>query len=254
MEWAFAGPGEFVAIATSCLMEGAAQRERLMYVAERPDPSELAGLSSVASDEDLRIVPVADVYGTSGVVDPAAQLDYYEAEVDAALADGYSGLRVVCDGTPLIAGSDALAAMLRWELLADRLMAVRPMTALCAFDLQRVDRDSLEQLAAMHPLSSASGPVPPFRLSFSGDTLRLTGMVDAASVRSLRHALGGLPDGTPAAVDLGTQAPVSADVAAMLDELAGEGTPVTVHGAAAALEAFKATALNASAKLDLLEY
>ena len=170
------------------------------------------------------------------------------------MADGYSGLRAVCDNTSLIGSDDALEAWLWWETLADRFIAVNPMTALCGFDTQRVDQDRLGRLAAMHPLSSASGPVPPFRLFFQGSALRLAGTIDAAALTSLLHSLAALPAGTPAEVDLGEQTTLSDGVSAMLGELASEGTPVTVHGEAAALAAFKAAALNAGASLDLHEY
>ncbi len=137
MGWAFTGAREFAALATSCLMEGAALGERLMYVAEYPDPSAVAALSGVTGDGDLQVVSTGDVYGTSGVVDPEAQLACYGTEMEAALAAGYSGLRIVCDNTPLVRTEVALAAWRRYELLGDQFAATHPVTALCAFDAQR---------------------------------------------------------------------------------------------------------------------
>ena len=93
-----------------------------------------------------------------------------------------------------------------------------------------------------------------YRLFFAGPTLRLAGAVDAASVTRLRQALAGLPAGTPAAVDLGPQAAVSAEVAAMLGQLAGEGRPVTVYGQAATLEEFRAAVSPVSESLVMREY
>ncbi len=241
MGWAFAGAGEFAALARSCLMEGAAQGERLMYVAEHPDPSAVAALSGVASEADLRVVTLAEVYGASGVVDPQAQLERYSREVDAALAAGYSGLRAVCDSTPMVVSEDAVAAWLQWEVLADQFMAANPMTALCAFDVQRVDRARLARLAAVHPLSSASGPVPPFRLYFEAGALRLDGAVNADSLASLRLTVAALPAGTPAEVDLGSQTAVSWDLVALLNDVAGYGTPVTVFAEEAALRTILAS-------------
>lgn len=233
MGWAFTGAREFAALATSCLMEGAALGERVIYVAEHPDPSAVAALSGITGEGDLQVLPVADVYGISGVVDPEAQLAWHAGELESALAAGYSGLRVVSDNTPLVTSDAGLAAWRRYELLSDQFAATHPATALCAFDAQRLDPGRLAQLAAMHPLSSASGPVPPFRLFFQGSTLRLAGTVNATSLASLRQALAELPAGTPAAVDLGADGPeagdgVSGDVIAMLNEIAGDGTPISV--------------------------
>ena len=271
MGWAFTGAREFAALATSCLMEGAALGERVMYVAEHPDPSAVAALTGITGEGDLQIVSLGDVYGTSGVVDPEAQLACYAAELEAALAAGYSGLRIVSDNTPLVLTEAGLAAWRRYELIGDQFAATHQATALCAFDAQRLDAGRLAQLAAMHPLSSASGPVPPYRLYFEGSTLRLDGPLTATSVASLRRALGDLPAGTPAAVDLGADDPeagaggqgagepeaaasVSGDVIAMLNELADAGTPVTVLGQAAALRAVRAAVPPPSEGLVLRHY
>jgi MEDS: MEthanogen/methylotroph, DcmR Sensory domain len=254
MGWVFSGADEFAAMARSCLIEGAARGERLMYVADRSDRSAVAALAGVASGDDLRVVDIADVYGTGAVVDPQAQLEFFAAEVDSALADGYSGLRAVGDASMLIASDEALAEWLRWEILADRFIAVNPMTALCGFDTQRVDHKRLGRLAAMHPLSSASGPVPPFRLFFQGSALRLAGTIDAPALTSLRHALADLPAGTPAEVDLGEPMTLSPGVSAMLTELAGGGTPVTVYGQAAALREVAAEVPPRGRGLVLREY
>ncbi|MGI9008105.1 MAG: MEDS domain-containing protein [Streptosporangiaceae bacterium] len=240
--WAFAGASEYAALATSCLMEGAALGERLMYVAEHPDASAVAALYGVADQDALQVVTIADVYGTSGIVDPQAQLAHFGAELDAALAAGYSGLRVVSDSTRLVTSDASLAAWRHYELLADQFTAVHPVTALCAFDARRLGPGRLAQLAAMHPLSSASGPVPPYRLFFQGSTVRLDGPVTVASMASLGQALAELPADTPAAVDLGAAGQdagdgVSREAVAMLNELADAGTPVLVHGQAAALRA-----------------
>ena len=279
MGWAFTGAGEFAALATSCLMEGAALGERVMYVAEHRDPSAVAALSGITGEGDLRVLSVADVYGSSGVVDPEGQVASFAGELGSALAAGYSGLRIVSDNTPLVTTEAGLAAWRRYELLGDQFAATRPVTALCAFDALRLDPGRLAGLAAMHPLSSASGPVPPFRLFFQGSTLRLAGPVNAASVAGLRQALAELPAGTPAAVDLGTgglgpgglgtgglgtgglgtgesQAGdgVSGYAIGLLNELAADGTPVTVSGQAPALRAVRAAFPRPHAGLVLRQY
>lgn len=274
--WAFAGAREFAALATSCLLEGAALGERLMYVAEHPDPSAVAALAGIASKDDLKVASIGDVYGTSGIVDAETQVDCFAAELDAALAVGYSGLRVVCDVTPLVTGEAAMAAWRRYELLADQFTAVHQVTALCAYDGQRLGQARLAELAALHPLSSASGPVPPFRLFFQGRMLRLAGPVTTVSLARLRRALAELPAGTPAIMDLGGSATGPADqvafdqaasdqagtgqrgadaeVIAMLHDLVAGGTPVTVLGPAAMLAAVRAAVPPPGVHLDLRQY
>jgi MEDS: MEthanogen/methylotroph, DcmR Sensory domain len=274
LDWVFTGSHEFDALATSCLMEGAAKGELLMYVSEDPDPSAVAALSGVASEDDLRVVSTADVYGTSAVVDPQAVLENYYAELAAAMASGHSGLRIVSDNTPLLADDEALAAWLRWELLVDQFLATHPVTALCAFDALRLDRTVLSQLAVRHPLSSASSPVPRFRLFFHGSSLQLAGPVNEASLTRLREALADLPEGTPAAVTLGptdaappgpapgdmwaadldAAAAVNGRLVSMLNDIVIDGTPLTVFGSAAALGAVRAAFPPPNASLVLRQY
>lgn len=274
LDWVFTGASEFDALATSCLMEGAAKGERLMYVCEDPDPSAVAALSGVASDDDLRVVSTAHVYGTSAVIDPEAVLDLYKGELAAALAAGRSGLRIVSDNTPLVADHDSFAAWLRWELLVDQFLATHPVTSLCAFDALRVERSMLSQLAVRHPLSSASSPVPRYRLFFHGSALQLAGPVTEPSLTRLREALADLPEGTPAVVTLGpvhsgppgpapgdmwaadldAAAAVNGQLVAMLNDIALDGTPLTVLGSAAALGAVRAAFPPPSASLVLRQY
>src|SRR5690242_4389072 len=82
MGWVFAGHNEFAAVAAQYLREGAALGERLMYIAEDPDPRDMARIASLVDADALRIASVADVYGASGVVNPARQLATFMGEVE----------------------------------------------------------------------------------------------------------------------------------------------------------------------------
>jgi hypothetical protein len=228
--WAFTGTSEFAALAAPFLAEGAALGERVMYVAENPDQHDMAGLASVGRPDALIVSNVAEAYGASGIVDPRRQFETYTAAVQDALAAGFSGVRVAADATPLVANEERLAAMLRWEVVADRMLSEYQITAMCAFDQDKVDASALGRIAALHPLSSASGPQPRFRLFSSAGDLWAEGQVGPMAVMQLWRAIEDLPRGTGVQVDLSTATLTSHAVLTGLGQLCRAGVQVTIRG------------------------
>jgi len=243
--WVFAGSRGFAALAGPFLAEGAARGERLMYVAADPSPAALAGLSEAVGPQVLRVASIAEVYGASGVVDAPSQRATFGAALADARAEGFSGIRVAADNTPLVTDEVRLAAWIRWEIVADRFMSENPVTGLCAFDEERVDVDRLRHLATLHPLSSAASPVPQFRLFADSGQLCVEGEIDSLAVSQLRLALDALPPKTGVLIDLATAALRSRAVAG-LGRLCDTGVPVTIRGDQAALGKLKAPGLLAS--------
>ncbi len=111
MGWVFAGSSGFAALAEPYLAEGAARGERLMYVAADPSPAALARLSEVVGRRALQVASTAEVYGASGVVDPPGQRATFAAALADARAEGYSGIRVAADNTPLVTDEVRLAGV-----------------------------------------------------------------------------------------------------------------------------------------------
>ena len=190
--WAFAGAAEFAALARTFLAEGAVRGEKLIYVAEHPDPATVAAFVAVTGQDALEVAAIADVYGASGIVDAPRQRATFASALADARAGGYSGLRVAADNTPLVTDQARLAAWIRWEITADRFMSEIPVTGLCAFDRNKVDVNRLRHLATLHPLSSAASPLPQFRMFADGGDLRVGGEIDSAAIGDLR-ASGLLP-------------------------------------------------------------
>jgi hypothetical protein len=236
MGWVFSGPSEFAALAAPFLAEGAALGERLMYVPGEVDPADLAGLMSVVGPDALQIASIAEVYGQTGIVEPRRQRATFEAALASALAAGYSGLRVAADNTSLVANDERLEAWVRWEVTGDRFLADNQITGLCAFDQQKVDVNRLRHLATLHPLSSASSPVPQFRLFSDAGALRIEGQVDSFAVTQLWLALENLPPHTGILVDLESATLMSRGVMAGIGQLCDAGIDVTICGARAAID------------------
>jgi len=155
--WVFSGRAEFDALAGPFLAEGAERGERLMYVAAHTGP----GIRGVLGSRDVQVASIAEVYGASGIVDAAGQRATFAAALADALADGYTGIRVAADNTPLVSDAVRLAAWVRWEITADRFMSENQVTGLCAFDRRQVDVDRLRHLATLHPAVLAGKPGAP---------------------------------------------------------------------------------------------
>ncbi len=229
--WVFSGPGEFAVLGESFLAEGASLNERLMYVAEDPDISGFGEWTAPLYPGTLTAASIAEVYGESGIVDAPRQRATFAQVLTEALADGYSGIRVAADNTPLVLDHERLESWVRWEIVADHFMSENEVTGLCAFDGGRVDLNTLGNLETLHPVSMAERPTPPFRLFNDDGILRLEGDVNTFAVGKVFLALQHLPPATRVVVDLATTEIVSKDMLSELRRLCETGVSVTVQGA-----------------------
>lgn len=113
---------------------------------------------------------------------------------------------------------------------------------MCAFDKKKIDTSRLRHLATLHPLSSASSPVPQSRLISEAGVLCIEGQVDSFAVTQLWLALENLPARTQVLVDLATARLMSRGVLvglgqmlAGLGQLCEVGVHVTIRGEPAAI-------------------
>ena len=235
ISWVFTGASEFAALAAPFLAEGGALGERLLYLPENPDPADVARLAHAVDRDALQVASIPEVYGATRIVDPAGQRACFDGLLTEALAAGFSGLRVAADNTLLVADEERRRAWTSWEVVADRFISDNQITALCAFDQNRVDTGALRQLATLHPLSSASSPVPQFRLFSHAAALRAEGQLDSGAVTQLWLALDDLPPGTGVVIDLAKATGLSRSVLAGLGQLGDSGVLVTIRGDRAAI-------------------
>ena len=117
---------ERVQVAAAWLADGLRAGQRTLYVAEAPAhelANELAGhpvLAAAMRAGTLLVHTIADLYDLSAPIDAAAQVAGYDATVELALRDGFDGVRVAADITPLVLDPARRDAHLRWEHVADR--------------------------------------------------------------------------------------------------------------------------------------
>lgn len=154
--WIYARLAEVESRASTFLAAGLGRGERLMYVADDPHPQQWP--TTLVDRRDLLVLSSSEAYGPDRIVDADAQRSRFESALAEALADGYAGMRVFADNTSFVDGPERLAAWMRWEEEAERFMAGRPFTGMCAFDGTRIGAEALEVVTAAH--RQMASPVP----------------------------------------------------------------------------------------------
>ncbi len=207
--WGFERQEEFVAAALDFLADGLRYGQRLAYVGAEPIEEQrrcLAPLGDVERMVDsgmLQLFQLGDLYRVGEAVDPEVQIATYMAAVDAALAEGYKGLRVAAEVTDLVSAPQTWAAHLRWESAADRVLAPRSVSALCGYRRDALPPQLLADLAAVHPAANAAAKAPPFHLFGEDGELVLCGEVDLFSSDALERILDAAAgEGEPASLNL----------------------------------------------------
>ncbi|OLR93468.1 MEDS domain-containing protein [Actinokineospora bangkokensis] len=196
--WACDGAEEFVGRARTFLDQGIGLGQQVWLVAPG-DPGELtdrllgtgdpaAGrLRAALGAGGARVVSLDDTYTAGAVVRPDEQVRVYAAATAAAVAAGYTGLRVAADCTELVATGPQLAAFTRYEHRVERMMVDVPFSAMCAYDRGLGER-AIEQLSAVH--ATGNDPATRFRLfGTPGATAGLAGELDLATLDLLRAVL-----------------------------------------------------------------
>ena len=174
--WAYADDAELVRAAAEYLADGERLGQKLLYVG----PAERLHL---ADELNVEALPLSAFCELGRPTDSERLLDVYTAATDAALAEGFTGLRVAADVTELAVDP---ACHCRWEAVADRLMVERPLSALCCYDRRRLAPEVLRDLCSVHPAANESVP---FRIYAAGDGLLLQGEIDYFSSDALKRML-----------------------------------------------------------------
>ncbi|WP_434443570.1 MEDS domain-containing protein [Lentzea sp. E54] len=171
--WRYEDMHEFRARVREFLSEGLAQGYRVSYIAPGDMNALLDDLRGIDGIDDALETGAAQVasldtsYPVGAVIDPAAQVRAYSEATQAALAAGFTGLRVAADCTPLVRTPEQLDALARYEHLVDHYMTGSPFSAMCGYAGGAVDERTFAQVACMHP--NTNSPLPGFRLYAAGD-------------------------------------------------------------------------------------
>lgn len=209
--WSYEDDAELAAAVLPYLDEGRRRGEHLLLVGRsRPALLDLLGQlpdrDLLLAEGRLEVRATADAYAEAGALSPAAQVERYRSATLAAVGRGRSGLRVAADISPLArAGAAARRELHAYEQLADDLMGVVPMTALCLYDAA-LGGEVLGPLAVLHPGQHLGRGQPLVHLSGRGPALALHGEVDVSQAGDVARALldvaGHAADGGPREVVL----------------------------------------------------
>lgn len=195
--WAYEAEDELLAAGGTFLSDGLIAGERLVYVAALDAAGLAARVGPLGLDPLLAAEGALLLRTTAELFDPALRgagsgpMRGFEALCASALADGYSGLRVLLEGTALVANRSFYLHHLRHEHLAEQRMAAGlRMTAMCAYNRRVLGDGGIGDIAALHPLVHGPASLSERALFCEADRLVLTGTIDAASCPQMRRLLG----------------------------------------------------------------
>lgn len=208
--WGFDEPGEFVDAALEFLTDGLRLGQRIAYIGSEPvaeqrerlDP--LGDVGGLIDKGTLQLFELTDLYRVGEPVDPGEQLAIYSAATDAALGDGFAGLRVAAQVTDLVSEPETWDAHVRWESAADRVFAAKSLSALCGYRREALPPQLLADLAVVHPAANKAAGSVPFHLFGEDGGLVLSGEVDAFTSEPFARALSyACSPEEPVSLDLG---------------------------------------------------
>jgi hypothetical protein len=158
------------------------------------------GTDELLATGALQVLDLTGAHAGTAQCTPEQQLAFYDAATRQAVDDGFTGLRVAAEVSALAADPETRPALVRWEHLADDLVAHGSgFTALCAY---RADLcpEALSEVASVHPLVRAPEGVPPFQVFHDGNGVVLTGCVDTFTAGRLGSVLAKSRASRPATV------------------------------------------------------
>ena len=227
-------------LADEALAAGAHRGEKLLFIADAPDPARLSRLDeleALLSDGRLELLATDAVYPGGASFSPGAQLSAFRAILQEALAQGYTGLRVVADNTRLASGKDwEYERWIAWEVLTDHFQATAPVTGFCYFHQPAIEKDRQVILSAAHPVRSSTALEPPFTFTATDGVRTVTGSLDSFSAPYFRRVIAAAPADEPLVVDLGGTEFVDHRALLILAEAATAYRPVVIHGAPSMLK------------------
>lgn len=227
-------------LAVTCFAGATRRNERMLFISDDPFASGLGRLRNVGRLIErgaLKLMPTELAYPTELAGDAPGQLRLFDAALDDALRDGYSGICVVADNTGLLGEDDrSFEQWLAWEQLTDQFQATHPIVGVCYFDVRRVHTERLADLAAIHPVLHADIAPPPFRVFTSEGTIRAVGSLDAWSSEQLLRVLRNAPAEGQLVLDVGDAEFVDHHALRALHELTTTRLPIRVARATPSLQ------------------
>lgn len=191
--WIYDTLPEFRSRAREFLADGLQQGMRVYYLGT----GDLTSLDNGDAGPEMtrawqhgaaRMLTLDAVFPGDTIADPAAQARWCAEITEAAIADGYGGLRVAVEATTLARTPDQLATYARFDQLIDRYLVDHPVSVLCGYQRGLLDEQTIARLTCLHPGGNAAAAG--FRLHAApGNVTYLAGELDMAGVELFPWAL-----------------------------------------------------------------
>ena len=231
--WVYDGDDAYLAPGLTWLADGRRLNQRLIYVADRSleqmrdDVAPLGDVDRLLDAGALQLEAMRDLYDLDGDLDAQAQVGVFRAANAQALQEGYAGLRILAEGTPL-APPARRPALHCYEHAAERFMGDgNPTAAFCAYDRSVIGDAAARELLALHAVAHAGNGGPGFQLVGEGDRVKLTGTVAGRDASLLATLAQRVLSRGPTALDLDD---LEAIDDAGLQVLAGLGSYLRLRG------------------------
>jgi anti-anti-sigma regulatory factor len=123
-----------------------------------------ADLRQARRDGSISYESSDDAYLSANGFDIDERIGGWIDAIDRAIFDGYSGLRVFGDATPILLDPLASQDWPIYELRADILSVSAPFVAMCAYDARRIGVQSMSTVQAIHPTLVGAASTDQFHL------------------------------------------------------------------------------------------
>ncbi len=221
--WDYSSDEDFFGPGLAWVSDGLDLGVKVMYVADKSehwmmdDLRALGGKALRARDRGaLEIRPLADIVSHGD--DPDTHLATYDELTRRASADGYTGLRVLAEVTPLVRDPSNHGPHTRWERLLDRYIVDHPLAALCAYDRRLLGNETTSALSCVHPLRRGRSNGSTFSLFATHDGLYLDGDVDTFQAALLDRTLAERTDQDELVIHIGPNTFLDAAATTVLAE------------------------------------
>lgn len=159
-------PEEQIAIAADYLADGLRAGERAFYVAEDGDAlrkfrTALRGLGIDAEAEVTRGALIQKIHSEAhlagGQFDSERMMGLLNTEVEAALADGFAGLRTCGDMSWLLGDPPGAQQVIEYEEFLNQFFRRVHASGMCQYDRRRLPAILVDAARAAHPTAIIDG-------------------------------------------------------------------------------------------------
>lgn len=201
--WPFHGLDDLVTAARGYVSDGLEHRERVTFCrigATGMQHAEVAAVAQVGRRGGGDVPVLTDLTDEPGWTPASSALVPFRRMTEAAVADGYTGLRVLTDATDVARDPVTRQLWVRAEHLIDRYALDSPVAVLCGYDVDTLGDEAAAEVACVHARTGRR--LSPFLLRALDETggLAFVGDVEHESASTLYRAVMTLCAGRPGPV------------------------------------------------------